>query len=289
MRCIRVPSRTIARDHELPPRSRRRGDVHRPAAARQRDGAAVAGEDAQHAAGPVGRRDRGRPRLSARRRASTRRASARSCTARPSRRTRCSSGAAPGSGCWSAKGFRNILHLAEAWTPGPLFGFMVYDKPEPLVDRRGYPRGARAARRRTGARSAPLDEDAARAAVARAASTAASRRSPSRLLNAYANDRARARRRRAVAEDLAPGAADLPLRPTSCPSSASTSARSRRWSTPTSRQRSDRYLANLRDGLARCGARAALQVVRSDGGLMSLDAARERRRSTRSSRDPRAA
>ena len=34
------------------------------------------------------------------------------------------------------KGFRHILHLAEAWTPGPLFGFMVYEKPEPLTDTR---------------------------------------------------------------------------------------------------------------------------------------------------------
>ena len=34
------------------------------------------------------------------------------------------------------RGFRQILHLAEAWTPGPLFGFMVYEKPEPLTDTR---------------------------------------------------------------------------------------------------------------------------------------------------------
>ena len=34
------------------------------------------------------------------------------------------------------QGFRQILHLAEAWTPGPLFGFMVYEKPEPLTDTR---------------------------------------------------------------------------------------------------------------------------------------------------------
>src|SRR5215469_7187610 len=32
------------------------------------------------------------------------------------------------------EGFRSILHLAEAWTPGPLFGWMIYEKPEPIVD-----------------------------------------------------------------------------------------------------------------------------------------------------------
>ena len=31
------------------------------------------------------------------------------------------------------EGFRHLFHLAEAWTPGPLFGFMVYDRPAPLV------------------------------------------------------------------------------------------------------------------------------------------------------------
>ena len=31
------------------------------------------------------------------------------------------------------EGFRHLFHLAEAWTPGPLFGSMVYDRPAPLV------------------------------------------------------------------------------------------------------------------------------------------------------------
>src|ERR1019366_2491244 len=33
-----------------------------------------------------------------------------------------------------SEGFRSMLHLAEAWTPGPLFGWMIYEKPEPIVD-----------------------------------------------------------------------------------------------------------------------------------------------------------
>src|SRR5699024_7126758 len=31
------------------------------------------------------------------------------------------------------KGFKNMLHLARSWTPGPLFGWMNYEKPEPLA------------------------------------------------------------------------------------------------------------------------------------------------------------
>lgn len=30
------------------------------------------------------------------------------------------------------EGYRNMLHLARSWTPGPLFGWMIYEKPEPL-------------------------------------------------------------------------------------------------------------------------------------------------------------
>ena len=53
------------------------------------------------------------------------------------------------------QGFRQILHLAEAWTPGPLFGFMVYEKPEPLTDTRYV----REVPERTGADGAIIDAD----------------------------------------------------------------------------------------------------------------------------------
>ena len=40
------------------------------------------------------------------------------------------------------EGFEYTLHLAKAWTPGPLFGWIVMDKPDPLAslaDTRGIP------------------------------------------------------------------------------------------------------------------------------------------------------
>jgi N-methylhydantoinase A len=37
-------------------------------------------------------------------------------------------------GLITTQGFRHILHLAEAWTPGPLFGWMIYEKPAPIAD-----------------------------------------------------------------------------------------------------------------------------------------------------------
>ena len=31
------------------------------------------------------------------------------------------------------QGFRYLLHLARSWTPGPLFGWMIYEKPDPIA------------------------------------------------------------------------------------------------------------------------------------------------------------
>ncbi len=85
---------------------------------------------------PVRRRDRRASASSPTARASACPTSTRSSTARPSPRTPSSSAAERSVGLIVTKGFRHILHLAEAWTPGPLFGFMVYEKPEPLTDTR---------------------------------------------------------------------------------------------------------------------------------------------------------
>ena len=56
------------------------------------------------------------------------------------------------------EGYRQILHLAEAWTPGPLFGFMVYEKPEPLTDTR-YVREVPERIAADGSIVEPIDED----------------------------------------------------------------------------------------------------------------------------------
>ena len=36
-------------------------------------------------------------------------------------------------GLLTSYGWRNILHLADSWTPGPLFGFFSYQPPQPVV------------------------------------------------------------------------------------------------------------------------------------------------------------
>ena len=85
------------------------------------------------------------------------------------------------------QGFRHILHLAEAWTPGPLFGFMVYEKPEPLTDTRYV----REVPERTGADGAivePIDAAAVRAAVEELVADGVEALTVC-LLNAHANGR----------------------------------------------------------------------------------------------------
>ena len=37
-------------------------------------------------------------------------------------------------GLITSAGHEGVLHLARAWTPGPLYGWMDMDKPDPLAD-----------------------------------------------------------------------------------------------------------------------------------------------------------
>jgi N-methylhydantoinase A len=169
------------------------------------------------------------------------------------------------------EGFGHILHLAEAWTPGPLFGWMIYEKPEPLVDYEEI-------------REVPERVDS-QGNVVRGLDTAAAREAIESLrdagvealtvtlINSYANPAHEDEIARLV-EELAP---DLP---TSFSSRVMPEFREYERAVTTAMNAYvapalKHYLGNLRGGLSDAGARAGLQVVRSDGGLMSVDAATE--------------
>src|SRR3954447_14721975 len=64
-------------------------------------------------------------------------------------------------GLITTAGHEQILHLARAWTPGPLYGWMGMIKPSPLV-RLWLTRGVTQRTDATGAVVAELDEDAVR-------------------------------------------------------------------------------------------------------------------------------
>jgi N-methylhydantoinase A len=168
-----------------------------------------------------------------------------------------------------SQGFRHILHLAEAWTPGPLFGWMIYEKPEPLVDYtaiREVPERIDA----HGTVVRELDGAAARAAIEQLRDAGVEALTVS-LVNSYANP-AHEREVKRLAAEVAP---ELPI---SVSSEVMPEFREYERAVTTAMNAYvapaiERYLGRLRTRLREARAGAGLQVVRSDGGLMSLEAA----------------
>jgi N-methylhydantoinase A len=160
--------------------------------------------------------------------------------------------------------------VTEAWTPGPLFGFMVCDKPAPLVgvELMAEVRGRLDA---SGTEVEPLDEASVEAALGRLVGSGVEAITVC-LLNSYANpahEQAVAR----IAERVAGGV------PVFLSSGVLAEFREYERAITTTMNafvapELDRYLSGLRRSLDEVRAGAEVQVVRSDGGLMSLDAAR---------------
>jgi N-methylhydantoinase A len=166
-------------------------------------------------------------------------------------------------------GFRHLLHLAEAWTPGPLFGFMIYDKPEPLADLEDV----REVDERTAADGSivrELDETAAREVIGELAERGVEAFTVS-LLNSFANP-AHERRLGELVREAVPGV------PVSISSDVMAEFREYERATTTVvnayvSPALGGYLSSLQRRLESASLSAGLQVVRSDGGLMSLEAA----------------
>lgn len=170
-----------------------------------------------------------------------------------------------------SEGFRTMLHLAEAWTPGPLFGFMVYEKPEPLVDLADV-REVPGRLDTNGEEVRPLDEAAVVTALEQLRDSGVQALTVA-LMNAYEDPR-HERRVGELAREVAPGLA-LSLSSEVMPEFREYERTVTTVVNAYVAPALDLYLSNLRTGLGKAGVTAGLQVVRSDGGLMSLDAARE--------------
>ena len=169
------------------------------------------------------------------------------------------------------QGWAHLMHLAESWTPGPLFGFFNYIKPEPLVefeDIREVPERLDSA----GKELAPLDEAATRAAIEELGEAGIEALTVC-LLNSYANPAHEQR-----VEDIAQAA--LGEIPVSISSNITPEFREYARAVTTVMNSYvgpvlSRYLSSLEQKLVESEIAAPLQVVRSDGGLQSLAAARE--------------
>ncbi|MDS0476011.1 hydantoinase/oxoprolinase family protein [Natrinema sp. 1APR25-10V2] len=176
-------------------------------------------------------------------------------------------------GLLTSEGHEDILHLARAWTPGPLYGWMDMEKPAPLadlVDTRSV--GGRITSP-DGAEQEPIDEAEVRAAVQELADSGVESLTVA-LLNSYLNP-AHERRVRDIIRDECP---DLPVSISAeiVPEYGEYERTLTTVINDYARPQVIDYLDDLDDSLEAAGSSATMNVVRSDGGLMSSEAAKHR-------------
>lgn len=175
-------------------------------------------------------------------------------------------------GLLTSEGFEYVLHLAKSWTPGPLFGWIVMDKPTPLAtldDTRGIPERVSA----RGEVIRELDEDAATRAIDDVCGSGIEALTIS-LMHSYANPAHEQRLREIVA-------ARHPHIPVSLSSDILPEFREYDRTITTVmndyvRPIMTRYLDRIEERLAANDVKSHLHIVRSDGGLMSAKAAGDR-------------
>jgi N-methylhydantoinase A len=174
-------------------------------------------------------------------------------------------------GLITTEGYRQILQIARSYVPGGLAGWIIWPKPEPLAAlddtvEVGERIGAR------GEIVRELDPESARNALRHLKRRGVEAVTVS-LINAYANP-AHERRIRELAREEAP---EIPL---SLSSEILPEMREYERTITTVvnsyvRPTVARYLSSLRSELEARGVGALLKLLRSDGGLMSFEAAEE--------------
>ncbi len=170
------------------------------------------------------------------------------------------------------RGFEYTLHLAKSWTPGPLFGWIIMDKPTPLAtldDTRGIPE-------RTDARGniiEPLDMDAARVAIDDLCQSGIEALTIS-LMHSYAN----AAHEQALKQIVEENYPDIPVSLSSdiLPEFREYDRAITTVMNAYVRPIMRRYLSGIERRLKERDMKCRLHIVRSDGGLMSASAASER-------------
>jgi N-methylhydantoinase A len=171
------------------------------------------------------------------------------------------------------RGHEHVLHLARAWTPGPLYGWMAMEKPEPLadlIDTRGI-QGRVASP--SGEVTAGIDEDEVAAAVETLVDNGVEAITVA-LLNSYLNPELE-RRVREVVRDVSP---DLPVSISAeiVPEYGEYERTLTTVINDYARPTVIRYLETLDETLAAEGFDGRMNLVRSDGGLMSSASAKRR-------------
>lgn len=170
------------------------------------------------------------------------------------------------------EGFEHTLHLAKSWTPGPLFGWIVMEKPDPLAsleDTRGIPERMDA----RGNVVRELDESAAIALIDDLCGSGIEALTIS-LMHSYANDAHELRLREIIKERFPELQVSV---------SSEILPEFREYDRAITTVMNDyvrpimtRYLTRIEERLIAEGVNSKLHIVRSDGGLMSAAAAADR-------------
>ena len=167
--------------------------------------------------------------------------------------------------------FEQVLHLARSQTPGPLAGWIIMIKPDPLADLE-FTRGMSERVDARGNIIKALDEDHARAAIAELLENGVESVTIS-LLHSYANAQ-HENRLRDIVHDMNP---DIPV---SLSSQILPEFREYERTLVTVmnayvRPSMQRYLQGFEDKLRAIQFTPQVNIVRSDGGLMSVKRAAE--------------
>lgn len=175
-------------------------------------------------------------------------------------------------GLITTKGFEQILHVARSQTPGPLAGWIFMIKPDPLAPL-NLTRGVSARMTARGVETTPLDEAEAREHI-KDLHDAGIEALTIVMLNSFANA-AHEQRLKALAQEMYP---DLPVTISTdilpefreyerCLTTVMNS-----YVRPKMRV----YLNGMKDKLRDAQLKTTtMSIVRSDGGVMSIDAAQE--------------
>lgn len=172
-------------------------------------------------------------------------------------------------GLITTAGFEHILHVARSWTPPPVSAWMAFQKPDPLADLE-LTRGAKERMNAKGEVLVPLDEDAVRQDIMDLYAQGVESLTVS-LLHSYANPE-HEKQIRKIAQEVNP---EIPVS-ISYDILPEFREYERTLTTVMNayvRPVMQRYLKNLENKVKQNGFSPRINIVRSDGGLMSVDAA----------------
>ncbi|MBK8809641.1 MAG: hydantoinase/oxoprolinase family protein [Acidobacteria bacterium] len=173
-------------------------------------------------------------------------------------------------GLITTKGFEQILHVARSQTPGPLAGWIIMQKPDPLAPLY-LTRGVSCRMTAKGAETSPVDEAEIRSFIKDLHDAGIEALTVS-LINSFANN-AHERRIRDIAAEMFP---ELPV--TISTDILPEFREYERCLTTVMnsyvRPKMANYLKGIQEKLAEANIDTTVNIVRSDGGVMSIDAAK---------------